>query len=125
MTGGVVAAILIAGAAGSILRYLTTRAFSSTTQFPWAVLIVNAVGSALGGMLAGLAHIGTLDPNLEVILLTGLCGGLTTFSTLSVETIQLATLKRVRVALLSVAANLIVGIGAAAATYFWLIVLAT
>jgi CrcB protein len=125
MTGGVVAAILIAGAAGSILRYLTTRAFSSTTQFPWAVLTVNAIGSALGGMLAGLAHIGTLDPNLEVILLTGLCGGLTTFSTLSVETIQLATLKRVRVALLSVAANLIVGVGAAAATYFWLITLAT
>ncbi|WP_341953111.1 fluoride efflux transporter CrcB [Salinibacterium sp. TMP30] len=125
MTGGVVAAILIAGAAGSILRYLTTRAFASTTQFPWAVLVVNAIGSALGGMLAGLAHIGTIDPNLEVILLTGLCGGLTTFSTLSVETIQLATLKRVRVALLNVAANLIVGIGAAAATYFWLIALAT
>jgi CrcB protein len=124
MTAGGVAAILIAGAAGSILRYLTTRAFASTTQFPWAVFTVNAVGSALGGMLAGLAHIGTIDPNLEVILLTGLCGGLTTFSTLSVETIQLATIKRVRVALLSVAANLIVGIGVAAATYFWLVALA-
>jgi len=125
MTGAVVAAILVAGAAGSILRYLTTRAFASNNRFPWAVLIVNAAGSALGGTLAGLAHIGTIDPNLEVVLLTGLCGGLTTFSTLSVETIQSVTLKRVRTALVSVAANLVVGIGAAAATYFWLIALAT
>lgn len=125
MTAGVVVAILGAGAAGAVLRYLTSRAFASNTTFPWAVLTVNVVGSALGGLLAGLAHVGTIDPNLEVVLLTGLCGGLTTFSTLSVETVQFITMKRVRTALLSIAANLIVGIGAAAATYFWLIALAT
>jgi CrcB protein len=121
VTAGVVIAILVAGAAGSILRYLTSRAFSATTVFPWAALTVNAVGSALGGTLAGLAHIGTLDPALELVLLTGLCGGLTTFSTLSVETIQLVSLQRVRVALLSIGANLIAGIGVAATAYFWLI----
>ena len=124
MTAGIVIAVLLAGAAGSVLRYLTSRAFASAQQFPWAVLTVNAVGSALGGTLAGLAHIAMIDPTLELVLLTGLCGGLTTFSTLSVETIQLASLKRVRVALLSVAANLVVGIGTAATTYFWLIAFA-
>ncbi|WP_051377033.1 fluoride efflux transporter FluC [Rhodoglobus vestalii] len=125
MSAVVVAAILIAGAAGAILRYLTSQVFASSPRFPWAVLIVNGVGSGLAGTLAGLAHIGSIDPNLEIILLTGLCGSLTTFSTLSVETIQLATLKRVRTAVLSVGANLLVGIGAAAATYFGLIGLAT
>jgi len=125
MTAGVVFAILGAGAAGAVLRYLTARAFSSYTGFPWAVLVVNVVGSALGGTLAGLAHVGTIDANLEIILLTGLCGGLTTFSTLSVETMQNVTLKRMRVAVISVLANLVVGIGVAAATYFGLIALAS
>lgn len=124
MTGGVVVAIIVAGAGGSVLRYLTSRTFASNERFPWAVLTVNVVGSALAGTLAGLAHIGTIDPTWEIVLLTGLCGGLTTFSTLSVETIQLASLKRVRIALLSIGANLVVGIGAAAATYWGLVALA-
>ncbi|WP_010204097.1 fluoride efflux transporter FluC [Salinibacterium sp. PAMC 21357] len=125
MTAGVVFAILGAGAAGAVLRYLTSRAFASRPGFPWAVLVVNAIGSALGGTLAGLAHLGTIDANLEIILLTGLCGGLTTFSTLSVETMQNVTVKRMRVAVLSVLANLAIGIGIAAATYFGLIELAS
>jgi CrcB protein len=125
MTAAVVFAILGAGAVGAVLRYLTARAIASHDGFPWAVLIVNVAGSALGGLLAGLAHIGTIDPNLEIVMLTGLCGGLTTFSTLSVETMQIVSLKKVRVALLSVAANLVIGIGVAAAMYFWLIALAS
>jgi len=125
MTAAVVFAIIGAGALGAVLRYLTARAFASHDGFPWAVLIVNVAGSALGGLLAGLAHIGTIDPNLEIVMLTGLCGGLTTFSTLSVETMQIVSLKSIRVALLSVAANLVVGIGVAAAMYFWLIALAS
>jgi CrcB protein len=125
MTAAVVFAILGAGAVGAVLRYLTARAFASHDGFPWAVLIVNVAGSALGGLLAGLAHIGTIDPNLEIVMLTGLCGGLTTFSTLSVETMQIVSLKSIRVALLSVAANLVVGIGVAGTMYFWLIALAS
>ena len=125
MTAGVVFAILGAGAAGAVLRYLTARAFVPNKRFPWAVLVVNVIGSALGGTLAGMAHIGTIDPNLELVLLTGLCGGLTPFSTLSVETMQLATIKRLQTAVASVAANLVLGIGVAAATYFGLIALAT
>ncbi|MBH0008266.1 CrcB family protein [Salinibacterium sp. UTAS2018] len=125
MTAGVVFAILGAGAIGAVLRYLTARAFASHKRFPWAVLVVNVVGSALGGTLAGLAHLGTIDANLEIILLTGLCGGLTTFSTLSVETMQNVSLKRMRVAVISVLANLVGGIGVAAATYFGLIALAS
>ena len=124
MTVGVVFAILGAGAAGAVLRYLTSTAFASYRGFPWAVLVVNVVGSALGGTLAGLAHIGTIDPNLELILLTGLCGGLTTFSSLTVETMQIVSMKRLKVAVLSVASNLILGVGVAAATYFGLIALA-
>ncbi len=111
----VVVVTLLAGAAGAILRWSVSRAFASQ-PFPWAVLVVNIAGSALGGVLVGLA----VDDAARVILLTGLCGGLTTFSTLSVETVQLAlggrdAPKRPATAVLSLALNLVLGIGAAIA----------
>jgi CrcB protein len=101
----VIALVLLAGAAGALLRFFTLR----LVRAPWAVLVVNVVGSFIGGVL-----IGATTGDLRVILLTGFCGGLTTFSTFSVETVQLVMERRVRTAALSVAANLGVGIGAAA-----------
>jgi len=113
----IAAAVIIAGALGAVLRYLVARAFASRAGFPWAVLIVNVVGSAIGGAVLGLAVVGGVDAGIRLILLTGLCGGLTTFSTFSVETIQYLTEGKWRVALGSVAANLVLGVGAAAAAY--------
>jgi fluoride exporter len=106
----IVAVALLAGAVGAVLRWGVSRAFAKQ-RFPWAVLVVNVVGSALGGVLVGLA----VDDAARVILLTGFCGGLTTFSTLSVETVQLVLGGRTRTAALSMLVNLVVGIGAAVA----------
>jgi fluoride exporter len=55
---------------------------------------------------------------LHLIVITGFCGGLTTFSTFSVETVQFATAGRWRRAVVNVALNLVLGI-AAAALGFW------
>ena len=98
----IVVATLLAGAAGAVLRWLVSRAFAAH-RFPWAVLVVNVVGSAIGGALVGLA----VDDATRLILLTGLCGGLTTFSTLSVETVQLVLEKRTGAAALSIGLNLV------------------
>ena len=106
----IVVATLLAGAVGAVLRWLVSRAFAAQ-RFPWAVLVVNVVGSALGGVLVGLA----VDDAARLILLTGLCGGLTTFSTLSVETVQLVLEKKTGTAALSIGLNLALGIGAAVA----------
>jgi len=76
------------------------------------VLVVNVVGSAIGGVL-----LATTSGDLRLVLLTGFCGGLTTFSTFSVETVQLVLDGKSRVAVLSVVANLVLGIGAAALGY--------
>jgi CrcB protein len=83
-------------------------------HFPWAVLVVNAVGSAIGGVVLGLSTGFGLSSDIRLVLLTGLCGGLTTFSTWTVETLQLVAEAKMRAAILSVASNLAVGIGAAA-----------
>lgn len=100
--------VLLAGVAGALVRFVVVRSLHA----PWAVLTVNVVGSLLGGLA-----LGSTSGDLQLIVLTGFCGGLTTFSTLSVETIQLALEGRVRVAVLCVLGNLCLGIGAAFAGY--------
>ncbi|MDH6182534.1 CrcB protein [Microbacteriaceae bacterium SG_E_30_P1] len=118
MSAAVVVAVLAAGAGGAALRYLVSRGFAGRDRgFPWAVLVVNVVGSAIGGAVLGLAEAGGIGADIRLILLTGLCGGLTTFSTLSVETVQLVIDGRARFAVASGAANLVLGIGVAAAAY--------
>jgi len=133
VSAGIVVAVLVAGAASALLRYGTSLAFARSTRrigpasrrgFPSAVLLVNAVGSALGGLLLGLAVIGGVSDDVSLILLTGLCGGLTTFSTWSVETIQLALEGRGRSALLNIGLNLVLGGAAATLCYFVVLALA-
>lgn len=107
----IVVAVLVAGAVGAVIRYLVSRAFAGQ-RFPAAVLVVNVVGSATGGVL-----LATTSGDLRLILLTGFCGGLTTFSTLTIETVQLVLDGKSRTAFLSVAANVVLGIGAAVIGY--------
>ncbi len=115
MSALVIGATLVAGAVGAGIRYLVSRAFTGTpARLPWAVLIVNVVGSLLGGVVLALGQAGVWDAGVQLIVLAGFCGGLTTFSTLSVETIQLVLEGRGRAAVASVAANLVLGVGAAA-----------
>lgn len=92
-------------------------ALALSSSAPLAVLAVNVTGSALAGAILGLAEAGAVSADLRLILLTGFCGGLTTFSTFSVETIQLFVDGRWRAAVTSVIANLVLGIGAAALAY--------
>ncbi len=117
MSLALAAAVIVTGAFAAVVRYLVARAFASRAGFPWAVLVVNVAGSAIGGAVLGLASIGGVDAGIQLILLTGLCGGLTTFSTFSVETVQFVLDGRWRIAAASVSANLVIGIGAAAGAY--------
>jgi CrcB protein len=103
-----IALVILAGVGGALVRYFAVR----TVHAPWAVLAVNVVGSFMGGVL-----VGATTGDLQLILLTGLCGGLTTFSTFSVETIQLALDGKIRLAVGSVLLNLVLGIAAAALGY--------
>lgn len=121
MSALVVIAALVAGSLGAVIRYGTARAFAShPSRLPWAVLVVNVVGSLIGGVALGLAQAGVWGADARLIVLSGFCGGLTTFSTFSVETIQLTLEGRMRAAIASVAANLVLGIGAAALGW-WLV----
>jgi CrcB protein len=110
------AAALVGGGA-SIVRYLVSRAYGQRSGLPWAVFTVNVIGSAIGGIAVGLATTGAISTNLRLILVGGLAGGLTTFSTWSVETIQLLLEDKLRTALVSVILNLAIGLAAATGGY--------
>ena len=85
-----VAMVLLGGAIGAPLRYLTDLWVQSHHDgvFPWGTLIVNMVGSLVLGVTAGLVG-GTASPWVFALVGTGLCGALTTFSTFSYETVRL------------------------------------
>jgi len=109
-----VVAALIAGALGALLRYGTTRLFARLNdELPWAVLAVNTVGSFVGGLVLGLVTTGAVGPDVQLIAVGGFAGGLTTFSTFSVETVQLALARRWGIVAATVGANLALGIAAA------------
>jgi CrcB protein len=69
----------LGGFAGSTLRYLVGRWLNG--GFPWGTLVVNVVGCFLIGLLYALAERGNLaSPYMRLLLMTGFCGGFTTFS---------------------------------------------
>jgi len=125
VSAGIVVAVVLAGGLAAVARYgvsVISARFSAPAPlgFPWAVLVVNVVGSAIGGVAIGLAQAGVIPADLRLVLLSGVAGGLTTFSTFSVETVQLIETGRWRTAATSVLANLAVGL--AAVTSAWLLV---
>ncbi|WP_033216454.1 fluoride efflux transporter CrcB [Kitasatospora phosalacinea] len=108
--------LVIAGAAvGAPLRYLTDRAVQSRhdTVFPWGTFAVNVSGSLVLGLLTGAATAGAVSPHLRLLIGTGFCGALTTYSTFSYETLRLAEGGARSYALANVAASLAAGLGAA------------
>jgi fluoride exporter len=112
MTPLIVVAALAAGALGALVRYGVTHAFRLSPQrLPWAVLLVNLLGSFIAGIVVGVS---SLDPDgvVRLIALGGFAGGLTTFSTFSVESVQLALEGRWRAVVGSVLGNALGGIAA-------------
>jgi len=107
--------LVAAGAAiGAPLRYLTDRIVQSRhdTVFPWGTLAVNTAGSfILGAIIA--ATLNGAPSTLQVLVGTGFCGALTTYSTFSYETIRLLQERARRAAAINMITTATAGIGAA------------
>ncbi|NED91105.1 fluoride efflux transporter CrcB [Streptomyces sp. SID11233] len=107
--------LVIAGAAvGAPLRYLTDRAVQSRhdTVFPWGTFTVNVTGCLVLGLLTGAVTAGAASSHVQLLLGTGLCGALTTYSTFSYETLRLAEDGARFYAAVNVVASVVAGLGA-------------
>lgn len=84
--------VAFGGAIGSVLRYLVQKAvmLKYAPVFPWGTFIVNILGCFVIGLLWGWSlKSANFTDNLKLFLMTGLCGGFTTFSAFSLESISL------------------------------------
>lgn len=104
--------VLLGGGIGSVIRYLISYFFNKyqTTFFPWPTFIANS----LGCFLIGLFFAYTLKNNvqsetLKLLLITGFCGGFTTFSTFSLENLQLIQYQNYTLAITYTISSLLIG----------------
>ena len=110
--------VFLGGGVGSVLRYLVGMCIGSAA-FPWATFAVNAVGSFAIGLFGGWAARFGWGEALRLSLIVGLCGGFTTFSTFSKESLALIEGGSYGLFALYAAGSVALGI-AAAALGFWL-----
>ena len=105
--------IALAGLVGTLIRYwlagFVTRQYGE--NFPWGTLIVNLIGSFLAGALYHLAEERLLiPPTLRTVILIGLIGGFTTFSSYGLQTFTLLRDGQIGLATLNVAVSNVLGL---------------
>lgn len=91
------------GFLGAVLRWLLTQKLANQ---PWDILVANVAGSLLIGLLLGWPGEGITEKH-RLFLATGLCGGFTTFSTFSLQTLKLLQQGEILVAGLNIALSIV------------------
>ncbi len=108
----VLGAVFVGGALGTLARAELAQAWShGPAQWPWPTFLVNLVGAALLGVIATRT---ARRPHVHGLLGTGLCGGLTTFSTFQLEVIEMVDAGAHGLAIAYLSVSLVAGLLAAA-----------
>lgn len=111
----------LGGFIGSALRFMVsgwTQRLAPFSDFPYGTLAVNVIGCLLIGLLGGLAEYRQMfDPGQRLLLVIGVLGGFTTFSTFSFETLLLTQDGQLLKAAANIVAQVLFGMMAALAGY--------
>ncbi|NBL65234.1 fluoride efflux transporter CrcB [Flavobacterium sp. NST-5] len=103
------------GGLGSIVRFLVSVFLKkimteNQLQFPWATLTVNILGCFLIGLLMGnFYQENATTQSMKLLLVTGFCGGFTTFSAFGFENISFIQNQQYSLAILYTASSLLMG----------------
>ena len=106
----------VGGFFGAVLRYLISGYVQNLTQsvaFPYGTLAVNISGCFLIGIFAHLVESqGGMTAEMRLLLMVGLLGSFTTYSTFSNETMNLFQDQRLFLALINIVTHIILGLSA-------------
>jgi CrcB protein len=107
----------LGGGIGSVTRYLCQKWFVNNfpNAFPWGTFAVNVTGCLAIGIFWGLAFKSfAANESWKLFMMTGLCGGFTTFSAFTLEGVGLLKEQKLLIFFSYIAASVVVGL---AATY--------
>lgn len=112
-----IAEVAGAGAVGAAARFILDGSISRRVSghFPAGTLVINVTGSLLLGILTGLVLYHHAPGRLALVAGSGLCGGYTTFSTSSFETVRLVQEGELRAASVNLGVTLVGALVAGAA----------
>jgi CrcB protein len=115
-------AVAAGGALGSLARHGVNIAVAQMTgrPVPYATAVVNIIGSAVIGVLAGLVASGrvTMTPTVRTFVFVGLLGGFTTFSSLMLDTLMLTHANERTLAMSNVIGQAVIGLAVVYAAYY-------
>lgn len=114
--------VFMGGGIGSLLRFLTSRFVPATlagSPFPLAILMVNVVASLVLGCVVGWLLMRSAGEEMRLLIGVGFCGGLSTFSSFSYDTLALLQNGRLGAACLNISLNVVLCLLASAGG-FWL-----
>jgi len=120
---GTIKLLLLAGVGsfiGGVGRFALGRFVQSFTHsvFPWGTFAVNVIGSFVIGLLFGISlRYNILSAEWKVFLIAGICGGFTTFSSFSLENLELLKAGHINQFMLYAASSVLVALLAAVAGY--------
>jgi len=103
------------GGIGSIARFLCQKWFAENTVqvFPWGTFFVNLTGCFLIGLIYAIAEkTSFLSPQTRLLLITGVCGGFTTFSAFAFENMSLLRSGDILYFILYILGSVLLGIAA-------------
>jgi len=122
----IVLCVFLGSGIGGVMRYGVSRVIDGYISrnyaadgvigiFPWSTLLVNVVGCFIIGLLYGILDSGVVNMNREtrLLLTTGFCGGLTTFSTFAHENYLMFQSNQFGVVALYISVSVILGFAAA------------
>ena len=103
--------VFIGGGLGSLLRYGIGVYFSQVdTEFPLGTFIANFLACLILGVLIGFQLKTELQSNYSLLFITGFCGGFSTFSTFSIESLKLFQNQQYALGLFYIGGSILIGL---------------